>query len=123
MPSLDIFKNEPTTATYAKGDVIFDEGDPGDKMYAVRSGTVHIIHNDDVLNVIEAGDIFGEMALVDHAERSAKAIAHTDVEIVEIDEERFKTLVHNTPFFALTVLRITTQRLRDTMQKYGRPIN
>lgn len=117
--SLDIFKNEPNIETYSAGDVIFNEGDPGDVMFAVRSGTVHIIHNDDVLNIINAGDIFGEMALVDNNPRSAKAIAHTDAEIVRIDEERFKRLVHNTPFFALSVLRITVERLRDTMKKYG----
>lgn len=117
--SLDIFKNEPNVEEYSAGATIFEEGDPGNEMFAVRSGTVHIVFKNEVLNVIEAGDVFGEMALVDHQARSAKAVAHTDVEIVRIDEDRFKTLVHNTPFFALSVLRITVKRLRDTMRKYG----
>jgi CRP/FNR family transcriptional regulator, cyclic AMP receptor protein len=57
-------------------------------------------------------DIFGEMALIDAAPRSATAVAKTDVKIVPVGEKQFLFLVGRTPHFALNVMRTLARRLR-----------
>ena len=54
----------------------------------------------------------GEMALVDHAPRTATVTAQTDSTLAQIDEKRFLFLVQQTPSFALNVMRLLSQRLR-----------
>jgi CRP-like cAMP-binding protein len=63
--------------------------------------------------------IFGEMALIDDAPRSATAIAITDVELVPIAEKQFLFLVSQTPFFALKVMRVLAGRLRATNKTFS----
>ena len=99
-------------AQYAPGDVIFAEGDPGDKMYVIRSGEVEILLDDRVLEVLTSGGIFGEMALIDGAARVATARAKTACEVAPISEKTFLFLVHETPFFAIAVMRTLAARLR-----------
>ena len=99
-------------AEYAPGDVIFAEGDPGDKMYVIRSGEVEILLDGRVLEVLTSGGIFGEMALIDGAARAATARAKTACEVAPISEKTFLFLVHETPFFAIAVMRTLAQRLR-----------
>jgi CRP-like cAMP-binding protein len=115
--TLDLFKNEKDTLFYSAGETIFDEGEPGSTMYAVVTGDVDIILHGELLDTVSHGGIFGEMGIIEPAPRSAKAMARTDCQLVAVDENRFKMLVHTTPFFALQVLRITVDRLRRTTQR------
>jgi CRP-like cAMP-binding protein len=69
------------------GEVMFREGDPGDKMYVVLEGRVMISKRipgagEEALAFLERGDYFGEMALIDDEERSASATAHDDGALV-----------------------------------------
>jgi CRP-like cAMP-binding protein len=61
----------------------------------------------------------GEMALIDSQPRSATAVALTDCSLAVIDEKRFLFMVHETPFFALDIMRILAERLR---QMNARPL-
>ncbi len=72
-----------------------------------RSGAATVISE-----TLEADGIFGEMALIDDSPRSATAIALTDVTLAPIKENQFLFLVQNTPFFALSVMRVLAHRLR-----------
>lgn len=99
-------------ARYAAGDVIFGEGDKGDAMYVVRTGEITVERDGRVMETLGAGDIFGEMALIDGAPRSATARAKTDCEVAPINEKTFLFLVHETPFFAIAVMRTLAGRLR-----------
>lgn len=99
-------------AQYAPGEVIFAEGDPGDKMYVIRSGEVEILLDGKVLEVLPGGGIFGEMALIDGSPRVATARARTACEVAPISEKTFLFLVHETPFFAIAVMRTLASRLR-----------
>jgi len=99
-------------ARYAAGDVIFAEGDKGDAMYVVRTGEVTVERGGRVMETLGGGDIFGEMALIDGAPRSATARAKTDCEVAPINEKTFLFLVHETPFFAIAVMRTLAGRLR-----------
>jgi CRP-like cAMP-binding protein len=71
-----------------------------------------------MLAELSTNHIFGEMALIDDAPRSATAVAKTDVELVPISEKQFLFLVSQTPFFALKVMRVLARRLRATNKTF-----
>jgi CRP/FNR family cyclic AMP-dependent transcriptional regulator len=98
--------------TYKAGDVIFQQGDPAEELFIIKSGKVEIRLGNRLLDTLLEVCIFGEMALVDHSPRSATAVALTDATIVPVDEKQFLFLVSQTPHFALNVLRVLAQRLR-----------
>jgi CRP/FNR family transcriptional regulator, cyclic AMP receptor protein len=95
------------------GETLFKEGDPGDALYIVSSGTVRIIHEDEVYEDVRAGGILGEMAIVDEGmPRSASAVAATYAELIMVDTPQFMTLIMSAPSFALMVMRVLARRLR-----------
>ncbi len=103
---------------YQKGEVIFKEGDTGSQMYVMLSGTVTITKLVDgvekTLTTLGKGEIFGEMALVDHLARSASITALEDnTQLLEIDHALFVYLVGQQPAFALIVLKAMSYRLRS----------
>ncbi|HKA75528.1 MAG TPA: Crp/Fnr family transcriptional regulator, partial [Pseudolabrys sp.] len=65
-----------------------------------------------LLDTLEANDIFGEMALIDGAPRSATATAKTDVVLVPMSKKEFLSLVTKAPTFALDVMGMLARRLR-----------
>lgn len=112
MADLSIFAADPDTQRYAAGHRFFSAGDHGEAMYVVLEGDIDIVLRGKVLETVHAGGMFGEMALLDHRERSADVVAKTDVKVAAIDQKRFLYLVRNHPFFALEVMKIMTERLR-----------
>jgi CRP/FNR family cyclic AMP-dependent transcriptional regulator len=100
------------TRDFKAGDVIFREGDPARELFIVQSGEVEIRLGNRLLETLAQYSIFGEMALIDNAPRSATAIAATDVRLVSVSEKQFLFLISNTPYFALNVMRVMAQRLR-----------
>jgi len=95
---------------------IFVQDDAGQCMYVVRSGKVGILSGGAVLENIGPNGIFGEMALIDGAPRSATAVAREPTEVAVIDEKAFLYLVQRNPTFALDLLRRLTARLRRTTE-------
>jgi CRP/FNR family transcriptional regulator, cyclic AMP receptor protein len=98
--------------TFAAGETIFREGEYGDELYVVRSGNVQIRVADRVIETLGEHSIFGELALIDDAPRSATAVAASDAELVPVGRKQFLFLVTQTPHFALNVMRVLAQRLR-----------
>jgi CRP/FNR family cyclic AMP-dependent transcriptional regulator len=98
---------------FKAGDVIFNEGDTGAEFFVIQSGKVDIRLGNRQLGSLSDNDIFGEMALIDTAPRSATAVAVTDVKIVPVGEKQFLFLVGQTPHFALNVMRTLARRLRE----------
>jgi CRP/FNR family transcriptional regulator, cyclic AMP receptor protein len=94
------------------GEVIFEQGDRGDRMYVVRDGTVALKKGDEVIDKTAGPGIFGEMALIDDEPRALSAVADTDAELVEIPARHFWVLVHETPYFAHLVMSVMASRLR-----------
>ena len=93
-------------STLKRGATIFSKGDPGISLFAVISGTVKIsISSPDgrnaILNLIGAGEIFGEIALLDRQPRSADAIANTNCELFIIDRREFIPFVQSQPTLAM----------------------
>ena len=102
------------TRSYKAGEVIFREGDPATELFIIKEGRVDILSGNKLLDSIDGNGIFGEMALIDAAPRSASAIAASDVTVVPISEKQFLFLVSQTPFFALNLLKVLARRLRAT---------
>jgi CRP/FNR family cyclic AMP-dependent transcriptional regulator len=97
---------------FKAGEIIFQEGDTGSEFFVIQSGKVEIRLGNRQLGTLGDRDIFGEMALIDTAPRSATAVATTDVKIVPVGEKQFLFLVSQTPHFALNVMRTLARRLR-----------
>ena len=97
---------------FKAGDVIFRQGDPAQELFIIQSGEVEIRLGNRVLETLPQFSIFGEMALIDNAPRSATAIDASDVKLVSVSEKQFLFLISNTPYFALNVMRTMAQRLR-----------
>ena len=98
--------------SFSAGTTIFKKGDLANELYVIQSGTVCIQLGNRTLDTLSANGIFGEMALIDSAPRSATAVAMTDVTLVPVSEKQFLFLISQTPFFALNVMRILAHRLR-----------
>jgi CRP/FNR family transcriptional regulator, cyclic AMP receptor protein len=97
---------------FKAGDVIFREGDPARDLFIVQSGEIEIRLGNRVLETLSQYSIFGEMALIDAAPRSASAVAVSDAKLVLVSEKQFLFLISNTPYFALNVMRMMARRLR-----------
>ncbi len=102
----------PKTVNFANGGVIFVKGDSGGYAYLVRSGEVEIRGAGHALEVVGPGGLFGEMALIDGAPRSASAVARKATELVVIDQPTFGRLASEVPDFAVKVMRLLARRLR-----------
>ncbi|MDR3469814.1 MAG: cyclic nucleotide-binding domain-containing protein [Xanthobacteraceae bacterium] len=105
--------------TVRAGDTIFHEGDPAAEMFVIKSGHVAIRLGNRTLAELGERAIFGEMALIDGAPRSATAVAMTDCELAPVSEKQFLFLVSQTPYFALNVMRVLARRLDATNRSFG----
>ena len=108
--------------TLKRGATIFSKGDPGTSMFAVISGTVKIsISSVDgrsaILNLIGAGEIFGEMTVLDGQVRSADATANTACELFIIDRREFIPFVKSQPALAMKFIELLCTRLRWTSEQ------
>lgn len=100
------------------GHVIFSVGDEGYAMYFILAGEVQITSAENqALDRLQAGQIFGEMALVDNQVRSATATAVTSVVLATINRERFISLTRQLPTFAADVMAFMSARLRRYMEE------
>jgi CRP/FNR family transcriptional regulator, cyclic AMP receptor protein len=97
---------------YAAGTTIFREGDPAAEFFVIQHGSVEIRIGNRYIDTLMENEIFGEMALIDDAPRSATAVALSDVTLAPVTEKQYLFLVRHTPFFALKVMRVLAQRLR-----------
>src|SRR5882757_8445562 len=106
-------------STLKRGATIVSRGDPGNSLIAVISGTVKIsVSSADgrsaILNLIGAGEIFGEVAVLDGLARTADATANTNCEIFVIDRREFIPFVRSQPALAMKFIELLCTRLRWT---------
>jgi CRP-like cAMP-binding protein len=102
---------------YAAGDRIFAQGDLGTEMFIIQEGSVEIIKHigseSHVLSLLEKGDFFGEMALLEALPRTADAIAKSEVRVVAINGSRFDEMLRKNPEVAVRIIRKYSKRLRE----------
>ncbi len=105
------------SCTFTAGDRVFEEGQPGNEMFIIQTGQVEILIKIDGeehrLTLLEEGDFFGEMAILEDLPRTAAARAATDCTLVRIDRGTFDQLVKNDPEIAIRMLRKLSFRLRE----------
>ncbi|HEX8702274.1 MAG TPA: cyclic nucleotide-binding domain-containing protein [Myxococcaceae bacterium] len=105
---------------------LFHEGDVGQEMYILVEGRVRISKDvpgigEEALAILEKGQYFGEMAMIDDSPRSADAIAHTPCTVWVIEREKLDQLMFTDKDLAYVVLwtfvRTLSGRLRETSEK------
>lgn len=108
----------------AAGQVVVMEEDWGEALYLLCSGLAkvrtHTIEGEEVvMSVLGNGDLFGEMALLDGAPRSADVVALTAVEVLKLQGSAFLQLLRDDADFALAFARLEVSRLRDLNQRFA----
>jgi CRP-like cAMP-binding protein len=102
---------------FPAGATIFDEGDPGSRLYVIQAGQVRIVKRNGPRQVTLArlgpGEFFGEMALLDRQPRSASAVVDEAARVLELDEAAFERMVTERGEVALRILRRLSRRLRE----------
>ncbi len=104
---------------FRKGDRIYSTGDPGTEMYIVQNGAVEIFQDRGGRRVshavMEKGDFFGEMALIESSPHSACAEALSECELIEINSTLFDKMIKANSEIAVRMLRKLSMRLRDSI--------
>jgi len=91
------------------GDTLFQTGDPGESLFIVRSGSIELYIKDTVgqkivLTIAQAGDLFGELSLLDSGPRTATAVALSNTELLVLDRDDLLLLFQKRPDAALNML-------------------
>ena len=95
--------------TYSKDTMLFAEGEPGNELFIIQKGSVKIAKivddNEVLLAVLKAGDIFGEMALLEAKPRAASAVAYEDCQVLAVNQANFERMIITQPQL---IARLTT---------------
>ena len=125
---LEVVKSKLSRRTYAKGDTVFREGDPGQELFVIARGeaSVRIRHpgteRDIRLVTFAAGTVFGEVALLDTEARSATVAADEDLVCYMLEHDAFRQLADSHPAVAVTLLRNLGRELSNRLRRANRVI-
>ncbi|MGF1483943.1 MAG: cyclic nucleotide-binding domain-containing protein [Opitutales bacterium] len=117
-----LFRSVTETENHPAGTKVFAKDDAADHMYVVKEGVLELLINDVVIESVQSGGVFGEMALIDKGVRSATARVKEDCVLVTVDERQFAFLCQQTPYFALQMMRLLVSRIRK-MDSYVKSEN
>ncbi|MEM7348332.1 MAG: HEAT repeat domain-containing protein, partial [Chloroflexota bacterium] len=126
LKSVDLFREAPDealtqiaalleTVNVSPRDTIFQKGEASDSLYIIVSGQVRVYDNNIVLNTLKAGDVFGEMGLLDSRERLATVVAVTEAHLLRLDQEAFYELMENHTEVARKIIVVLSGYLRDLL--------
>lgn len=109
------------TQTIRKGEILFQEGQPGDQLYLVKSGKIKLSHasgdgRESVFMVLGPSDMFGELSLFDPGPRTSTAIAVTDSEVLGLSNTELAPWLKGHPEVAQSLLQALAHRLRRTSE-------
>lgn len=104
------------------GETLFWEDEPADALYGVAKGLIRIwVHGPDgrelTLNLMESGDFFGEIALLDGLSRTASASALADTEMLSVPRDAFQELLAKEPKLAVHIIELLCERLRHNTDR------
>lgn len=112
MAEINLFRTAENHRELTTGEVLFDFGDRAQHMYGVISGGIDLFRGHEVIESVEPGGVFGEVALLSDNTRSLGARATSDTVVAVVDEDEFVRLVKMNAFFALEVMKVMAHRLR-----------
>jgi CRP/FNR family transcriptional regulator, cyclic AMP receptor protein len=120
----EFFKLAGTPESVAEGATIFAENEKAnrlllkrDKMYLLLEGEVNLVARNKVLGSVKKGEIFGEMASIGQATRTATAMAKRASRVIGIDDKEFQNGLRKMPDFALMLMSVMIGRLRETIAR------
>ncbi len=108
-----------TPRTYQKNEVIIKQGEPGAGLFIILTGSVQVTSKtrpglpDAKLNILNKGEFFGEMSLLDGYPRAATVTALTETQLVELDRWAFHDALRREPSIAVAMLPVLTKRIRQ----------
>jgi CRP-like cAMP-binding protein len=105
--------------SYRKRDVLVFEGDASDALFVITSGNAAVIRvnaegKETMLSVLKAGEVFGEMGVMEDAPRSATVVALRDMQALRLPRETFLKLLEQRPSMQRTIISALCLRLRST---------
>jgi CRP-like cAMP-binding protein len=111
-----------TTRSYKAGEPVFLKGDQGGAMMAVLRGRIRICAysaegREVVLNVIQAGEVFGEIAMIDGGDRTADAFAMEPTDLLVLQRRDFLPFLERNPQVCVRLLEVMCKRLRWTSEQ------
>ncbi|GGF61615.1 transcriptional regulator [Terasakiella brassicae] len=118
---LDRLLSMTVTRRLDKNETLFVKGDPGDSLFGVQEGKIKIVTTSPngkevTLNIIEEGQFFGEIALLDGMDRTADAIAMEKTEVLVIQRRDFIPFLEKHPKLCIQVMQLLCHRVRLTSE-------
>src|SRR5262245_55842322 len=117
--ALDFFKSAGTPVDIKEGKTIFAESEKAipvfraATMYLLLKGEVGLFAGKKLLGVVKPGEIFGELAVISHAPRSASAVSRIPCQVIALDDSDFKKALKKKPAFAVMLMGVMIKRLRE----------
>ncbi|MCP3980007.1 MAG: cyclic nucleotide-binding domain-containing protein [bacterium] len=106
--------------SFAPGDDVYQEGEPGATMYIVQSGAVRLFRvaegHEHTVGVMEKGDFFGEMSVLEGLPRASTATAVEAAQLIEINGSTFDKMIKSNIEIAIRLLRKLSIRLREAQR-------
>jgi CRP/FNR family transcriptional regulator, cyclic AMP receptor protein len=116
-PMLHLVAQQLTEHTYDDGEIVFHEGDTGDRLFLLLSGAMQVFVERDAHTItyatLQPGECFGEMALIEDRTRSATVRAQAPSRCCTLSKQDFLDLIQRDPHIALEVMRSLSRRLRQ----------
>jgi CRP-like cAMP-binding protein len=107
--------------TLSAGEIVFDEGDPGDHLYVIQSGEVELVRESPqqqrVVARVVAGDFFGELGLVLGGPRTSRAVAVSTTRLIALDRDTLESMCIEQPEIAIRVIRVLVSRLIEAERR------
>jgi CRP-like cAMP-binding protein len=127
-PELWLIARQMTEQVYDADTVVFCEGDPGDRLFVLLTGTMRVYVEREGNTIpyanIQAGEAFGEMALLEDAPRSATVRAEVPSRCLTLSKQDFLLLIQRDPRVALVIMKSLSHRLRRIsalLEQHARP--
>jgi CRP-like cAMP-binding protein len=120
-PTLQLVAQQLTEHVYADGQMVFHEGEAGDRLFLLLSGAMQVFvqRHDSTITyaILQPGECFGEMALIEDRARSASVRAQAASRCYALSKQDFLDLIQRYPHIALEVMRSLSRRLRQTSDR------
>jgi len=107
-----------------KGSAVIAPGQPNRRLYIVLRGTMSVHLNsvqEEPVAMLAAGDVFGELSVIDALPASAYVVARSKCRVLGIDKDRWWEMFHRAPQIAGNLLTILAKRIRDTNSQLKEP--
>ena len=120
--NLKVVANELVIEEFLEGERVFELNDYSDKMYIIGKGKIGISFSEnpevkDFFSVLETGECFGEIGILDDLPRSATAHVIEDSTLLVLEKSRFIGLINHYPELAMGIMQSLSFRLRKTTDK------